>query len=56
MQANALPVTRDREQWEREVVPRLRAFVHFVLRLVREPALQDAFLKSKRRSAMVKFD
>lgn len=56
MRANALPLPRDREGWARDVVPRLRRFVRFVVRLLREPALQDAFLLSKRPSAMVGLD
>lgn len=50
---NVIPIRRDRELWEREIVPKLDGFVDFLARLMRDPALQDRFLQSKRRSAMV---
>jgi len=37
-------VERDRALWERRVMPRLDAFVGFLAALLRDPALQDAYL------------
>ena len=53
VQTNAIPIARDRMFWKHEVVPKLERFVAFVLRLLRDPRLQDAFLTSKRPSAMI---
>jgi hypothetical protein len=50
---NVIPVKRDRDLWERDVVPKLRGFVDFLARLMHDTALQDRYLHSKRRSAMV---
>lgn len=51
--ANVTPIQRDRQFWEQSVVPKLQAFLDFVVRLVHDPALQDAYLKSSRRAAFV---
>lgn len=53
VQTNVVPIARDRGLWKDDVVPKLRKFVAFLLKLLRDPAVQDAFLKSKRPSAMV---
>lgn len=53
VQTNVIPIARDKAFWKHEVVPKLKRFVTFLVRLLRDPALQDAFLKSKRPSAMV---
>lgn len=53
VQTNVIPIARDKAFWKHEVVPKMRRFVTFLLRLLRDPATQDAFLKSKRPSAMV---
>lgn len=53
VQANVIPVARDKAFWRLEVVPKLERFVAFLVRLLRDPATQDAFLTSKRPSAMV---
>lgn len=50
---NVIPIRRDRELWDREIVPKLQGFVDFLARLLNDPALQDRYLQSKRRSAMV---
>ena len=51
---SAIPIARDKAYWNATIVPKLRAVVSFVVRLLRDTALQDAFLKSKRPSEMVK--
>lgn len=53
VQTNVIPIARDKAFWKNEVVPKLQRFVTFVLRLLRDTALQDQFLTSKRPSAMV---
>lgn len=53
MAVNVIPVRRDRELWAREIVPKLQGFVDFLARLVHDCALQDRYLQSKRRSAMI---
>lgn len=50
---NVIPIARDKVFWEREVVPKLHKFVTFFLRLLKDTGVQDAFLKSKRPSAMI---
>ena len=50
---NVIPVQRDRQMWARDVVPKLRAFVGFLLRILRDERLQDKFLQSPRRSVLV---
>lgn len=49
----ALPVARDRRLWDEDIVPKLDAFVGFLVRLVQDLALQDRYLRSRRRSAMI---
>lgn len=53
VQTNAIPIARDKALWRLDIVPKLRRFVSFLLTLLRDPTLQDAFLTSKRPSAMV---
>lgn len=53
VQTNVLPIARDPAFWQHHVVPKLARFVGFLVALLDDPALQDAFLKSKRPSAMV---
>lgn len=53
VQTNVIPIARDKAFWKHEVVPKLQRFVAFLLKLLRDPATQDAFLTSKRPSAMV---
>ena len=53
LNVNVIPVRRDRELWQHEIVPKLEGFVDFLARLLDDPGLQDRYLQSKRRSAMV---
>lgn len=53
VQANVIPIARDKAFWRLEVVPKLQRFVAFLVKLLHDPATQDAFLTSKRPSAMV---
>lgn len=53
LHVNVIPLQRDRELWGREIVPKLEGFVDFLARLLHDPAHQDRYLQSKRRSAMV---
>lgn len=53
LNVNVIPVRRDRELWQREIVPKLEGFVDFLARLLNDPGMQDRYLQSKRRSAMV---
>lgn len=50
---NVIPIHRDRCLWDREIVPKLEGFVDFLVRIMHDPALQDRYLQSKRRSALV---
>ncbi len=50
---NVIPIRRDRELWNATVMPKLEAFVDFLLRLMDDPKLQDRYLQSKRRSVLV---
>ena len=53
VQTNVIPIARDKAFWRHEVVPKLSRFVSFLIRLLNDAALQDAFLTSRRPSAMV---
>ena len=50
---NVMAVCRDDAFWDRDVRPKLQKFVSFLVRLLRDPMVQDSFLKSKRPSAMI---
>jgi hypothetical protein len=50
---NVIPIHRDRQLWDSEIVPKLAGFVDFLAALLDDTALQDRYLQSKRRSAMV---
>lgn len=50
---NAMSVVRDVRKWNEEIFPKLEGFVDFIVCLIHDTALQDKFLKSKRRSAMI---
>lgn len=50
---NVMPVARDKDLWHGVYFPRLCGFVDFVARVICDEALQDKFLRSKRRSAIV---
>lgn len=50
---NVISITRDRDLWAREIVPKLRGFVDFLARLLNDASLQDRYLQSRRRNAMV---
>ena len=53
MLVNIIRVRRDRDLWDREIVPKLHGFIDFMARLLHDPVLQDRYLQSKRRSAMI---
>lgn len=53
MAVNVIPVRRDRDLWTKEIVPKLQGFVDFLARMLHDTALQDRYLQSKRRSAMI---
>ena len=50
---NVVPIARDRAMWNDVVVPKVHGFVSFVVKLLRDPALQDKFLRSPRPGALV---
>jgi hypothetical protein len=50
---NVIPIRRDRELWDRDIMPKLHGFVDFLSRLLCDQGLQDRYLQSKRRSALV---
>jgi hypothetical protein len=53
VQTNVIPIARDKRYWLDTVVPRLTRFVTFVLTLIHNTDLQDAFLQSNWPSALV---
>ena len=53
VQTNVIPIARDKTFWKHEVIPKLRKFVTFLVKLLRDPHTQDAFLNSKRPSLLV---
>ena len=50
---NMIPVERDHARWANDYFPKLAGFMDFVVTLVHDEGLQDKFLQSKRRGAMV---
>lgn len=50
---NVISIRRDRSMWDREIVPKLEGFVDFLARLVHSRDMQDRYLQSRRRSAMI---
>ena len=50
---NVISVNRDLANWNSDISPRLEGFVDFVIRIIHDEELQNKYLKSKRRSAMV---
>ena len=53
MTVNVIPIHRNRDLWDQEIVPKLEGFVDFLAHIMHDAALQDRYLQSKRRSAMV---
>lgn len=51
--AHSVPIEWDEDFWEDVVLPRVRNFVRYLFRLLRDPAEQDAYLKTSRRAAVV---
>lgn len=52
-EVNTMTVKRDRRKWDDDIFPKLEGFVDFIVNLIHDPNLQDKFLKSKRRSALI---
>ena len=52
---NVIPIKRDKDLWEKEIVPKLSGFVDFLGRMINDTNMQDRYLQSKRRSAMITF-
>lgn len=50
---NVIPMKRDRDLWDNEIVPKLSGFVDFMAHMVHDTNMQDRYLQSKRRSAMI---
>ena len=50
---NVISVNRDSDAWETDLSQRLEGFVDFIVRLIHNEELQNKYLKSKRRSAIV---
>ena len=50
---NVIPVRRDRDMWDRDIMPKLQGFVDFLARLLHDPREQDRYMQSRRRSAMI---
>lgn len=53
MAVNAVRITRDKDLWTQDIVPKLCGFVDFLARLLHDVEVQDRYLQSKRRSAMI---
>lgn len=54
MHLHVTHIPRDRPYWERDVAPRLRAFVEFLAVALHDTGVQDRYMRSKRRSAMIR--
>ncbi len=53
VQMNMIPIERDQDMWDTYIVPKIRGFVKYLLRLLDDPVEQDAYLQSRRRAALV---
>lgn len=53
LHTNVVSIRRDRELWTREIVPKLEAFVDYLLQLAGSVKMQDRYLQSPRRSVLV---
>jgi hypothetical protein len=52
---NVISVHKDEILWNFDILPRLEGVVDFVIRLIHDEKLQDKFLCSKKRSAIVSY-
>lgn len=50
---NVIDIQRDRDMWALDIVPKLQGFVCVLAHLLSDTSLQDRYLLSKRRSAMI---
>lgn len=50
---NVISINRDSDAWKTNIFPRIEGFVDFVIHLIHDEALQDKYLNSKRKSAMI---
>jgi hypothetical protein len=50
---NVIPVDKDDEVWDDDIRPKLEAFVCYLIGLVGDEGMQDTYLKSKQRSALI---
>jgi hypothetical protein len=50
---NMIPIERDQEMWDTYIVPKVKGFVSYLLRLLDDPAEQDTYLQSRRRASVV---
>lgn len=53
LHTNVVSIRRDRDLWTREIMPKLEAFVDYLLQLVGSAKMQDRYLQSPRRSVLV---
>ena len=53
MATNAVLVLPDEELWETVVLPGLVGFVRALIRVLRDPKIQDMYLQSRRRASLV---
>ena len=53
IQANVIPVARNKQFWEHRAVPILRRFVELAIQIAKNPTRQDEFLNSRRPSFIV---
>lgn len=54
MHLHVTHIPRDREYWDRRVLPPLRTFVEFLVRVLHDRDAQDTYMRSKRKSAMIR--
>lgn len=50
---NVIPIHRDLRLWNQEIVPKLEGFVSFLVHIIHDTGLQDLYLQSKKRSALI---
>ena len=53
LQTNMIHLERDPELWTLCIIPKLRGFVKYLIKILQDPVEQDAYLQSHRRTALV---
>lgn len=50
---NVIPIDVDPDMWDDDIRPKLKAFLQYLIVIVGDEGMQDTYLKSKQRSALI---